>query len=141
MWTLKEKSVRRVTQEEVKQNKLPEGRLLMLHFTLVFTDGEQDIGVATFIKTKDEVRNTINQNLNFLNEQEELEKEIADDVFELDVPKEEPTAEEIAKQENQKDEDELQEAIRKVKLQKEAEELAVDNNDVKVKLDQFNAKK
>jgi hypothetical protein len=141
MWTLKEKSVRRVTQEEVKQNKLPEGRLLMLHFTLVFTDGEQDISVATFIKTKDEARNTINQNLNFLNEQEELEKEIADDVFELDVPKEEPTAEEIAKQENQKDEDELQEAIRKVKLQKEAEELAVENNDVKVKLDQFNAKK
>ena len=140
MWELKSKSVRRVTLDEVEQNKLPTGRLLMLELSLVFTDGSQDIELSTFIKSKNEVRQTIKQALDSLNEQVELEQEIASNTFVLEVVPEEPTAEEIAKREEQQKEAELQEAIRKAKLYKEAEELSATDDGVRNKLDEIRAK-
>ena len=140
MWELKSKSVRRVTPDEVERNKLPIGRLLMLELSLVFTDGKQDIGVSTFIKSRDEVRNTIKQNLNSLNEQAEIEQEISGDTFKLEVETPEPSAEELVKREERQKEAELQEAIRKARLLKEAEELAQTDDEVKSKLDAFKAK-
>lgn len=140
MWELKSKSVKRLSLEEVKEKGLPIGKRLMLELSVVLTDGSQDIELSTFIKSKNEVRQTIKQTLDSLNEQVELEQEIASNTFVLEVVPEEPTAEEIAKREEQQKEAELQEAIRKAKLYKEAEELSATDDDVKEKLDAFRAK-
>ena len=139
MWELKSKSVKRLSLEEVKEKGLPIGKRLMLELSVVLTDGSQDIELSTFIKSKNEVRQTIKQTLDSLNEQVELEQEIASNTFVLEVVPEEPTAEEIAKREEQQKEAELQEAIRKAKLYKEAEELSATDDGVRNKLDEIKA--
>ena len=140
MWELKSKSVKRLSLEEVSEKGLPPGKRLMLELSVVLTDGSQDIELSTFIKSKNEVRQTIKQALDSLNEQVELEQEIASNTFVLEVVPKEPTAEEIAKREEQQKEAELQEAIRKAKLYKEAEELAATDDGVKKILDEIKAK-
>ena len=86
MWTLKSKSVRRLTKEEVVQAQLPIGRLLQMELSLVFTDGTNDVAVSTFVSTKDEAKAAIKQNLARLNEQAELDTEIANDTLDLSKP-------------------------------------------------------
>lgn len=76
MWTLKSRSARRLTEEEIKEHGLPIGRILQVELALVFTDGTKDVAVSTFVSTKDEYVSAINQNLARLNEQEELETNI-----------------------------------------------------------------
>ena len=126
MWTLKNKSVSRITKEDVGKGNLKPGHLLMLQLEVVFTDGTDDIAVSTFVKTRNEVRSTIKQNLDSLNEQEEVKTEIENDTFELE-PTPEAKPEPDARQE-------LQEAVSEAEFLKKAEELAVDNPDVQAKL-------
>lgn len=76
MWTLKSRTARRLTEEEIKENNLPIGRILQVELALVFTDGTKDVAVSTFVSTIKEYVSAINQNLARLNEQEELETNI-----------------------------------------------------------------
>jgi hypothetical protein len=48
MWKVKNKQVKRVTPEEIKQRKIPVGRMLMLELSIVFTNGDENIEVSTF---------------------------------------------------------------------------------------------
>jgi len=106
MWTLKEKTTKRWTQEELNQynesvaapNRLPVGRLLQIELFMTFTDGKQDIAVSTWVSTADEIKKAIQQNLDRLNEQEEAIKKVENDTI-LDEEVTEPTAEEIAAKE------------------------------------------
>jgi len=109
MWEIKSKEVKRLTQAELEahnkanpNNPLPIGRLLQLQLTMTFTDGSQDITVSTWISNKDEVRQTIKQNEARLNEQAELEKELADDTFEVEPTTPQKSQEEIEAEEAQK---------------------------------------
>jgi len=107
MWTLKSKSTKRWTQEELEnfnkanpRNQMPAGRALQLELSMTFSDGKQDITVSTFISSEDEVKKTITQNLARLNEQAALEAKIADDTFDPEAEEVvEKTPEEIAAEE------------------------------------------
>lgn len=102
MWTLKDKSTKRLTEAELPtdaQGNKQVGRLLQLWLEMVFTDGTNDIKVGTFVSTEDEVKSTIKQNLDRLNSQEELEAKIADGTFTHEEQVVEPTAEEKAAKE------------------------------------------
>lgn len=96
MWTLKEQTITRPTQEEVQAQGLPPGRLLQLEQSMVFTNGTHDIAVSTFISTEAEAQASIDQNLKRLNDQEVLEAKVAAGSFTATQEVVEKTAEEIA---------------------------------------------
>ena len=105
MWTLKNTTIKRWTQDELTQynvqhpqNPLPAGRLLQLELGMVFTDGTQDVSVSTWVSTESDVKNTVQSNLARLNEQATLEEKVSAGNFDPSVT-EEKTPEEIAAEE------------------------------------------
>ena len=132
MWTLKESSTKRWTQEEIAEynkanraNPLPAGRALQLELSMTFSNGTQDITVSTFISSADEVKNTVKQNLARLNEHDEIEAQVADDsIFtEEEVVK---TEEELAAEEQAKAKAEWQKKRSALKQMREDMQEAID---------------
>lgn len=76
MWTLKSKTARRRTVQELIQAKKPIGLATQIFLQFVMTDGENDIELETYVSGKDEIEEAILQNLERLNGQEGVIEEV-----------------------------------------------------------------
>ena len=70
MWTQKSVAISRKTVSELQGIGQPIGLALQMYVELVFTDGTNDIEVATFISEPEQVVQTVKDHLDRLNKQE-----------------------------------------------------------------------
>lgn len=101
MWTLKEKTFTRATEEELQAKGEPIGRIFDIQMSFTVTDGTRDIAVTTFVPNEDVAVSTIQNKLDAMNAQEDFMTRANDPSWTL--PKKptppEPTAKEIAQRE------------------------------------------
>jgi hypothetical protein len=102
MWTQKSVTISRKSVEQLQQLGQPIGLALQMYVELVFTDGTNDIEVATFISEPEHVVQAVKDHLDRLNKQETFISEVntAGSVTIPPTPEPvPPTAKEIAQRE------------------------------------------
>ena len=126
MWTLKNKSFKRLTQEETTQQGLPAGRVFDMQMKFTVTDGTNDIEVTTFVDSEDTAVRTMRDKLEKMNKQEAFMAEANDPKWTL--PEKEAPREKTDLEKKQ----ELYEAERAelIKLREDMELGLADANDI-----------
>ena len=128
MWTLKNKSFKRLTQEETTQQGLPAGRVFDMQMTFTVTDGTNDIEVVTFVDSEDTAVRTMRDKLEKMNKQEAFMAEANDPDWTLPEPEAKPEPTEVEKKKAIFDR-ELAEYKEMVELSQTLDNL-VDSNDL-----------
>ena len=126
MWTLKNKSFKRLTQEETAEQGLPVGRVFDMQMTFTVTDGTNDIEVTTFVDSEDTAVRTMRDKLEKMNKQEAFMAEANDPNWTLPEPEAPREKTDLEKKQELYE----QERAELIKLKEDVELGLADANDV-----------